>query len=370
MKTSDPTPGLRPNDMPAAASPNAGHTGAGDVASPGLPMPADADDAQATIAVPPPPGFGRQMAQLVIIPAVIVIVAVGVALLFGRLASTSDSLDNHLLQLSQGSGAGKMVYDLQDPRYKDRGLAAYNIATIIPSIRDPAERRRVSDELTKILRQHVNEDEDLLHIYLLTALGQLGQENAVPTIVSYLDASRPMVRQGAVRGLLSHPDAEAARAGLAGLQALMADADPNVRAEAAAALGELARPGDEGVKLALMENLVGPQSEFREAQWNAAVALARLDHEAGSRFVADVLLNREVLARLPSAESGPGADRAMSNNMQDRVILSTLAAAPDMKDPAIWARIAAIADKDPNLAVRNAALEVTRQRERAEKADQ
>lgn len=303
--------------------------------------------------VPPPPGFGRQMAQLIVIPAVIVIVAVGVALLFGKIAGAGDTLDSQILKLKQSSGAGKMAFNLQDPRYKDRSLAAYNIATMIPSVKDPREKRKVSDALVEILRENVGDHEDALQAYLLMAIGRLGQPGGFEAIAERLGSPLPRIREGAISGVLAWPDKEQARAAVSRLTDLLSDDTAIVRAKAAAALGELAPPGDAGITAALHEAMSAQGLEQREAVWNSAIALARLGDEQGAHFVTDLLLNREYLGKQPELIEGPR--QPMSPATQDRVILSVLAAARTMPSPIVWDKVREIAEKDPSRVVKAAA---------------
>jgi hypothetical protein len=331
-------------------------------ASEKLPLPPGAPLGQVAeaepIVVPPPPSFGRQMAQLVIIPAAIVALAVGVALLFGKIAGASDTLDNQLLKLKQSSGAGKMAFNLQDPRYKDRSLAAYNVATMIPGIKSPTEKRRVSDALIEILAQNVGEHEDTLQAYLLMAIGELGQPGGFEAITERLGAADSRTREGAIAGVLAWPDKPYARAAVPRLTDLLADPSPMVRAKAAAGLGELAPRGDARIIAALHEAMSANGIEAREAVWNSAIALGRLGDEQGAQFVARLLLDRDYLAKQP--ESGEGERQPMSPATQDRVILSVLAAARTMASPLVWEKVERLADNDPNRVVRSAAHELLR----------
>ncbi len=304
----------------------------------------------------PPPSVGRQVAQLVVIPAVIVVICLGLAFLFGTIAGAKDSLDNHLLKLRQSSGAGKLKFGLQDPRYKDRGLAAYNIATMIPSVTDPVERKRLSDELIDILNHHVTDDEQVLQFYLLMAIGQLGQDGGLDVILDQLDAPGVKAREGAIGGVLSWPDQDQAKRAVGGLTLRLADESPVVRAEAAAALGQLAEPGDRRVIEALKDAMVITDLTMREAQWNAAVALARLGEPQGQQFIAAVLLDRQALAALPAGETGPLTQKKMTGPMIERIMLTTLAALKTAPDPLIRDKIRQIADNDPSATVRNAAM--------------
>ncbi len=311
-----------------------------------------ATSSQGKVAIPPPPSFARQMAQLVVIPAIIVIVAVGVALLFGKIAGASDTLDSQILKLKQSSGAGKMAYNLQDPRYKDRSLAAYNIATMIPSVKD-ADKAKVSDALVEILRENVGDHEDALQAYLLMAIGRLGQPKGFEAIVERLSSPLPRIREGAISGILAWPNKEQARNAVSRLTVLLSDDTPIVRAKSAAALGELAPRGDATIIAALHEAMTAQGLEQREAVWNSAIALARLGDEQGAQYVADLLLNREYLASQPELLEGP--QHPMSPGTQDRVILSVLAAARTMPSQIVRDKIRQIVEKDPSRVIRAAA---------------
>lgn len=315
--------------------------------------------------LPPPPSFSRQLAQLVIIPAAIVIICIGLAVLFGFLAGGKSDIHSNLLKLRQSSGKGRMAFDIQDPRYKDRGLAAYNIATLIPTIKDPVERARIAQELTDILRTNVGDDEDLLRVYLLLAIGQLGQDGGLAVLIDHLAMPRPDVRQGAVVAILNWPDRHGARVAVPALTAALGHDDEQVLATAAAALGELATSEDQAAILALRQVLERTGNAQREAKWNAAVALARLGDARGSAIVADLLLDREALSKLPAAETGAASRQPMPRGMQDRLILSTLMAAGDMTDPRIWGKIEGLAN-DPNGRVKTRAAELLLQQRATE----
>ena len=310
-----------------------------------------------------PTPWGLQMAQLIIIPALIVIACISLAWMFSVLAGAKDDIDTHLLKLRQSSGAGKLAMGLQDPRYKDRGLAAYNIATMIRHETDPDEKLRISTALTEILEQHVAPDEYVLQDYLLRALGQLGQPGGLDTIIKRLDAPHPRIRQGAIGGVLSWPDTHEARRALGTLAARLNDDDPIVRAIAAAAVGQIAGPEDQHVIESLRSSMQNAEGlEMREARWNAAVAMAKLGDAQGGRFVADVLLDRSVLAAMPAGETGPSVEQKMTRGMADRVILSTLASVYQTDDQQIWDKITQIADNDPSRVVKTAAEKLLKSR--------
>ncbi len=310
----------------------------------------------------PPTSAAMQVGQLVIIPAVIVIVCVGLALLFGVLAGATDKIENHLVKLEQSSGVGKLRLGLQDPRYKDRWLAAYNVATMIPTIKDDAKKQQVSQKLIAILDNHVSDAEPVLQAYLLLAVGRLGCEGGLTTIAAHLDAEHPQARMGAINGVLSWPDITLARQLTDQIADALSDQSPQVRATAAAALGQLADSGDMRVTDALREAMTAMGDEYRDSRWNAAVALARLGDAEASRFVAKVLLDRDALHERLTAGLAANQPARTTQVAVDRVMLSVLAAANTMNDPGIWAKIEHLAEKDPSRTIRKAARQLTHTR--------
>ena len=274
--------------------------------------------------------------------------------MFGLIAGTETDIDTHLARLRQSGGRGRMAFDLQDPRYKDRSLAAYNIATMIPNVKDAKERQRISEELVDVLSHQVADSEESLQVYLLLAVGQLGQKGGLKALLARMESRSPRVRQGAVGGILSWPDRQAARVTVPALIEALNDADALVVAEASAALGELAETNDESATAALRDVLERGSSDMRDAAWNAALALARLGDEKAARIVAGVLLDRDALVEVAQLKRG----------MQDRVILSALSVADDMTDPKIWDKIRRLAADDPNLRVRSQALNLLARRDK------
>lgn len=313
------------------------------------------------------PSFGKQMAQLVVIPAVITLAAVGIVVLFAQLGGQQDNIEDQLNRLRQSGGAGRMAYGLQDPRYKDRSFAAASLAEHIREVKDPAERQRISKELIDILDHNVAPEEEMMQIYLLIALGRLGQDDGLEAIIQRFNARESKTREGAIYGVAAWADdqsrLEQARRAVPGLTKLLADEVAVVRMQAAATLGTIAQPGDEAVTDALWEAAAGATGEDREVYWNAAVALARLGDPRGSQIVATLLLDRQALSQLTDTEQRGGRTGAMlSGRSQDQIILNTLKAAVTMTDPIVWDKIKALAEDDPSPAIRNAAKKLVLQR--------
>ena len=302
-----------------------------------------------------PASITRQVLQLVLIPAIITITAIGVAALFGLLAGRQDSLEDQLNRLRQSSGAGRMAFGIQDPRYKDRSLAAHNLALMLPQLEDPEARARVSNELVDILQHHVGPQEDQLQAYMLLALGQLGQDSALDVVLAHGASEHATVRQAVTLAVASWPEGRGARRAIDMLLALLEDPSVEVAASAVRTLGMLITPEDREVLDSIRRAMANSGPQRRDVYWNAAIALARAHDPEGSAFVARVLLDRAALSRLPAPSARGPADRLLSADEQDRVLLLTLAAATIMPAPVIHDKVRQIADKDPNLTVRKTA---------------
>jgi len=312
-----------------------------------------------------PTSFGRQMAQLIIIPAVIVIISIAVVATLGLLVRTPDSVDDLLARLEQPSGMGRTTVGLQDPRYLDRCRAAQELAIRIPRMTDPAERQRVNTALINTLKQSVDPVQDIeLQTFLLLAIGLLGEEGGLDVLMARLESQDMRVVEGAVGGILAWPEVASARQAVPALVRVLNNEGATVRAEAAAALGKLARPDDVQAVEALARAMQVVGTIHRDISWNAGVALAKLGDPRGVRMVTHVLLNREALAKLPEGETGPRASQPMSAAMQDRVMIHTLANVISgegesmilhMDDEALWNKISELADQDSSREVRRLA---------------
>lgn len=322
----------------------------------GSPAPAG-DAAKPGDAPLPPPSFGRQMAQLIIIPGIIVAVAVGVALLFSNLGAP-QSLDNEFLRLEQSSGGGRMALGLQDPRYQERCRAAANIATRLPEIKTDEEREKMSKRLIGILANNVTPEEDQLQVYLLLAIGMLGRDEALPVIVERSTSPHDNVREAVVNAIVRWPNGEKAREALPRVREMVADNSPATGATAAFTVGFLSKRGDETSIAALRGAMGNTETKYREVQWNAAIALARLGDEAGARYVADALLDRKALSQLPSGEEGASLAINMPQAMQDRVLLRSLGSVEAIDSPLVWAKVREIAKSDPSKGIQKVAKEL------------
>ena len=335
-------------------------------------MPDDPRQGESPVHDLPSPRIGRQLAQLIVIPALIVVAGILAALLFVWMASAEQTLDSDVAALRGCQGGGKGPMGFQNPSQKDCWYAAFRLADRIDRIDDAEQRRELSDSLIEILDTGLPQDTGLLHKWLFVAIGRLGQEGGLAELISGMKASNDLARQGAVEGLLNWVNLQEIARGVLPdpsfdlLVQLLADQSPAVAELAAATLGEFAMPEHEYVVPALARVLEGEASGRRDVRWNAAVALARLgrhqprgEHATqvakGSRIVAHLLLDREALALQRDGVVGDRANSPMAAGTQDYVILSTLLVAKDYTDDAIWDKIERLASEDQSRRVQTAA---------------
>jgi len=193
--------------------------------------------------------------QFVIFPLGIVLAAVGVFLLFGKLATERHTIPDYLNTIRSGSSHERWQAAYQLSKSLKRGEAAQypdlepQVAAIYLQSKDddPRIRRYLSMVLgtlgdrraTPVLQAALGDKEVENRIYVLMALGELRDPAAVPAV------------------------ARAAR-----------DRESDVRKTAYYTLGEI---HDESAVPALVEGLA---DEVPDVRWNAALALSRSPRRA------------------------------------------------------------------------------------------
>ncbi len=306
--------------------------------------------------LPPLPTFGKQVLQLFVIPAIIVLVAVAVIVPIARLAGSRVSIEN---QLDILGGTGGLE--------KDRWTAAHQVARMIPSIKDE-ERAGIHAHLVETLRKSPEDEEHPLRAFIILAIGQLGQPGGLEAILPHADSPRAETRHSVAQAVLVWPDQQEARIALGALTKLLNDNQLRTQVLAAQALGLVAQPGDTSAINALLAVQQNNRSD-RDLVWAASLALAKLGVSEGNNTVANLLLDRTALSQVTDVlDDGTKTDRTLSPNQQSLVIQRTLEHAPAMTDAMIWDKIQLLAEHDPDTAVRVRAGELLAQRRKAEPA--
>ena len=182
----------------------------------------------------------------------IVLVAVGIFLLFGKLATEEHTIPDYLTEIRAGSS-------------HERWQAAYQLSKSLK--RGEAKRYpNLEEQVAQLYRESKNDDPRIRR-YLSMVLGNLGDRRATPLLLDGLndrDADNRiyvLMALGELRDPLSIPAIEKAAS----------DSDKDVRKTAYFTLGEI---GDAAAVPALLRGL---EDEVPEVRWNAAMSLSRFN---------------------------------------------------------------------------------------------
>ena len=210
--------------------------------------------------------------QFVLFPLGIVVVAVAVFLLFGKLASNEQSIPDYLNEIRSGSS-------------HERWQAAYQLSKSLK--RGEAKKYpNLEQEVAEIYTGAKNDDPRIRR-YLSMVLGSLGDRRATPLLVEATGDRDPETRIYALLALAELHDPSAVPA----LLRSAADDDKDVRATALYVLGAV---GDPRAVPVLVAALSDPVADVR---FNAAVALSRF-HDRRAIGVLEEMLDRSRLDRV------------------------------------------------------------------------
>lgn len=257
--------------------------------------------------------------QFVLFPLGIVVVAVGIFLLFGKLASDEQSIPDYLNEIRSGSK-------------HERWQAAYQLSKSLK--RGEAKKYPSLEEQVAALYTASKNDDPRIRRYLSMVLGTLGDHRATPLLLDGLNDRDTDNRLYALMALgeLRDPAAVPRVAAAAG------DEDRDIRKAALYSLGAI---GDPSAVPALVNALDDASPDIR---WNAAVALARFGDKRALPGLRE-MLDRSRLDRIREMREDQKED-AMIVAMSSYVRLAGRDAVPELQ------RIAA---SDPSLRVQSAA---------------
>ena len=257
--------------------------------------------------------------QFVIFPLGVVLIAVLIFFLFGRLATDEQTIPDYLNAIRSGSS-------------HERWQAAYQLSKSLK--RGEAKRYPNLEHDVATLYANSKTDDPRIRRYLGMVLGTLGDRRATPLLLDGLNDRDVDNRIYALLALGElHDPASVPRIAQA-----VSDDDKDVRATAYYTLGAI---GDPSAVPVLVKGL---QEEAPDVRWNAAIALARLGDKRALAPLREVL-DRSRLNSVTSMREDQKED-AMIVAMSSYARLAGREAAPDLQ------RIAA---SDPSLRVRAAA---------------
>lgn len=266
--------------------------------------------------------------QFVLFPLGVVVIAVGIFLLFGRMATEQHSIPDYLNEIRSGSKHQRWQAAYQLSKSLKRGEAAKfpNLETQVAALYEGSKN-----------------DDPRIRRYLSMVLGNLGDRRATPLLLEGLSDRDTDNRLYALMALgeLRDPAAVPRVAAAAG------EDEKDIRKAALYALGAI---GDPSAVPALVKGL---EDQSADVRWNAAVALSRFGDRRAVPGLRE-MLDRPRLDRVPGMREDQKED-AMIVAMSAYVRLAGKEALPELQR---------IASSDPSLRVqataRDALARVTR----------
>jgi HEAT repeat protein len=257
--------------------------------------------------------------QFVIFPLGIVLVAVGVFFLFGKLATENHSIPDYLNAIRSGSS-------------HERWQAAYQLSKSLK--RGEASRYPDLEQQVAVIYTQSKTDDPRIRRYLSMVLGTLGDRRATPLLLDGLNDRDVDNRIYVLMALGELKDP----ASIPRIVQAASDQDKDVRKTAYFTLGQI---GDRGAVPALIN---GISDAVPEVRWNAAISLSRFS----DRRAVPVL--REMLDRSRLNEV-----RDMREDQKEDVMIMAMEPYVRLADADARADLQRVATTDPSLRVRAAA---------------
>jgi HEAT repeats len=272
----------------------------------------------------------RRISPLVLFPAGLLILGLGVYILFGLIASEGKTSSDYLGEIRLGRGGAWQ--------------AAFEMSRLIP-LEDPRRRepRFVPDLLAALERSRG--DEPRLRRFLVLSLSELRDARAVEPLLAALADEDLQTRIYAALGLGALGDARAAPA----LLSLSESDEADLRKSAAYALGALDAPG---AVERLRELLNDP---VEDVAWNAALALARRGDRTGLPLLGR-MLDRAYLDGVRRPDPS-GRALPLPETQKEEAMINAMRSMAALREPAYLPSLLKIRDSDPSLRVRQAAFE-------------
>ncbi|MDQ6801629.1 MAG: HEAT repeat domain-containing protein [Acidobacteriota bacterium] len=257
--------------------------------------------------------------QFVFFPLGIVLVAVGVFFLFGKLATEQHTIPDYLNAIRSGSS-------------HERWQAAYQLSKSLK--RGEASRYPNLEQQVAAIYEQSKSDDPRIRRYLSMVLGSLGDRRATPLLLDGLNDKDPdnriyvLMALGELKDPISIPHiVETTR-----------EADKDVRKTAYFTLGEI------GNRYGVPAMVDGLSDDVAEVRWNAAVSLSRFN----DRRAVPVL--REMIDRTRLSQV-----RDMREDQKEDVMMMAMAPYARLAGADARADLQRVAATDPSLRVRAAA---------------
>jgi HEAT repeat protein len=264
--------------------------------------------------------------QFVLFPLGVVAIAVGIFLLFGKMASDEQTVPDYLNEVQSGGR-------------RERWQAAYQLSQLI----NAGEAKKYPNLIHDVIRvyESAKNDDPRIRQYLSMVLGNLGDRRATPLLVDALGDRAPETRIYAALALgrLGDP------AAVPPLIQVFSTDERDVRKAAAYALGEIHDPR-------ALPALAGALSDpIPDIRYNAAIALARYGDTRAIGVLRE-MLDRSRLDRVAG----------MRPEQKDAAMLAAIPALVKIAPEEAKATLEPLAKNDSSLQVRSAAAEAIAKR--------
>ena len=312
------------------------------------------------------------MGRLFIVPAIVVCVMLGVAVvvvLFGTSSLERPQSINDLLDRLQADSGDKTM-GLLFPGARESWQAAQELARRLEdkdkALQDeqiePVAKRIISIlEATRAESQGGPADGPAAQrghgrrLFLIAALGQLETPVALEPLTGLITDEDPQTRQAALQAIARMHSLPETRQVLPRVYASLDDPVPAVQMIACLTIAMVAERGDVAAVSAVAQKL----ESDRETQWNAALALARLGSKRG-KLVLMNMLDRSFWEGIDLAyeENGATIRRKFTESEVDYRLRAAIDAASRLDDEDLRALVVALSQDDKSHSVRDAALRV------------
>lgn len=242
------------------------------------------------------PMTGTLMARLFVVPAIIVCLLLGVAVVVVLFGSTSidkpETIADLLARIESDTGE-RTAGMLLSPHAKETWQASQELAQRLQNKEKFLTANEIEPTATRIVKllekfpagQDVAEPGPGQQYFLMLALGRLASESAAAPLTNLLKDPNSTTRRTALQSLAEMRGTPAAKAVLPSVLPLLNDAKPEVQMVACATVASLADRGDNAAIKAVATRL----ESDREIQWNAAMTLARLGDLRGKMVLLNML---------------------------------------------------------------------------------
>ena len=330
------------------------------------------DDAAAQAAEQAPPMTATLMGRLFIVPAIVVCVMLGVAVvvvMFGTSSLERPQSINDLLDRLQADSGDKTM-GLLFPGARESWQAAQELARRL----EDKDKALDSDQIEPVAKRIIS----ILHatsaeskggptdgsaaqrgharrLFLIAALGRLDTPVALEPLTRLITDKDPQTRQAALQAIARMRGVPETQQVLPEVYASLDDPVPAVQMIACLTIAMVAERGDAAAVNAVAQKL----ESDRETQWNAALALARLGSKRG-KLVLMNMLDRSFWEGidLDYEENGASVRRKFTEAEIDYRLRAAIDAASRLDDEDLRALVVALSQDDKSHTVRDAALRV------------